>query len=279
MLRCWGLTSGMHACYPWRCTWRRPSPSSATLRPGPRPNGGAAQAVLSRLSILFQCSCLATLCQGQPSNLLHLLSVPVSQLLISDNPCQIAQLSGNFSHCSQPTLTQLCCMCTSCKHELHSRAADLSCLLHQQARHRSLWRSLGLYTPAPAAPAVPALAPLAPAHATAARTHAICMNSPISRTPMVPSSVNTQKGNRKPPLHCEMGMVHCVFQRALEWRLSMFVTEEKTVCNELNDCIQKMSASGGKSLQSFFANPPLTLGPVDNSPRIGSGPLPEPDVW
>ena len=56
---------------------------------------------------------------------------------------------------------------------------------------------------------------------------------------------------------------------------SHLLTEEEAVCDELNDRIQEIFASGDKSLQSFPASPPLTLGPVGSSPRFGSHPLSE----
>ena len=55
------------------------------------------------------------------------------------------------------------------------------------------------------------------------------------------------------------------------------LTEEETVCEELNDRIQKISASGDQSPHSLPAKPPLTLGPVGSSPRLGSQPLSELD--
>ncbi len=143
-------------------------------------------------------------------------------------------------------------------------------------------------TPAPAAAA--AVSPFRPipsipsgfarSFATAARTPAIRMRSPISRTPMVPNSVITREGNRKRAafaLHNGEGALRVLESFGMEALLanSHLLTEDETVCDELNDRIQEASASGDKSLQSLPANPPLTLGPVGSSPRFGSQPLSE----
>ena len=102
----------------------------------------------------------------------------------------------------------------------------------------------------------------------------IRMRSPISRTPIVPIS---QEGNRKRTafaLRTGVGALKVLETFVLEALLanSYLLTEEETVCDELNGRIQEISASGEKSLP---ANPPLTLGPVHSSPRFDSQPLSE----
>ncbi len=118
------------------------------------------------------------------------------------------------------------------------------------------------------------LAPKGLCLSLAARKPAIRMRSPISRTPIVPTS---QEGNRKRTafaLRTGVGALKVLETFGLEALLanSYLLTEEETVCDELNGRIQEISASGDKSLP---ANPPLTLGPVHSSPRFDSQPLSE----
>jgi len=132
--------------------------------------------------------------------------------------------------------------------------------------------------PAPASPFCPI--PSIPsgfarsfATAAAARSPAICMRSPMdfSRAPMVPI---TQEGNRNRAafaLRNGDGALRVLEMFGVEALLanSHLLTEEETVCEELNNHIQEMSASGDKSLESVPAGSPLTLGPVGSSPRFG----------
>ncbi len=56
---------------------------------------------------------------------------------------------------------------------------------------------------------------------------------------------------------------------------SHLLSEADAGSEELNSCIQEISASGDKSLHSMPAVSALSLGPVGSSPRFGSQPLSE----
>ena len=81
------------------------------------------------------------------------------------------------------------------------------------------------------------------------------MRSPISRTPIVPIS---QEGNRKRTafaLRTGVGALKVLETFVLEALLanSYLLTEEETVCDELNGRIQEISASGVQSLPALWA--------------------------